>query len=131
MTSYRKKSVVIEATQWFKNGDHPQDDCVPVRRLGPNDPVTGDVRTQTGELVPDPVTDAPSFLCEGRVVRYFRHPGVSGEVICPACGIRMHEHGWMEKEDRNVCPGDWIVTGPDGRWPCKPAVFAEMYEAAL
>ena len=24
---YRKKPVVIEATQWFKNGDHPEDDC--------------------------------------------------------------------------------------------------------
>lgn len=22
---YRKKLVVIEATQWFKNGDHPKD----------------------------------------------------------------------------------------------------------
>ena len=22
---YRKKPVVIEATQWFKNGDHPND----------------------------------------------------------------------------------------------------------
>lgn len=22
---YRKKPVVIEATQWFKNGDHPED----------------------------------------------------------------------------------------------------------
>jgi len=23
MAKYRKKSIVIEATQWFKNGDHP------------------------------------------------------------------------------------------------------------
>ena len=23
MTQFRKKPVVIEATQWFKNGDHP------------------------------------------------------------------------------------------------------------
>ena len=23
MTQYRRKPVVIEATQWFKNGDHP------------------------------------------------------------------------------------------------------------
>jgi len=23
---YRKKPVVIEATRWFKNGDHPEDD---------------------------------------------------------------------------------------------------------
>ena len=25
MSAYRKKPVVIEATQWFKNGDHPED----------------------------------------------------------------------------------------------------------
>jgi hypothetical protein len=52
---FRKKPVVIEATQWFKNGDHPEDDCVLVRRLAPGDPPYGDIRTQTGELVPDPV----------------------------------------------------------------------------
>lgn len=26
MTRYRKKPVVVEATQWFKNGDHPEDE---------------------------------------------------------------------------------------------------------
>ena len=25
MSKFRKKPVVIEATQWFKNGDHPLD----------------------------------------------------------------------------------------------------------
>lgn len=25
MAQYRKKPIVIEATQWFKNGDHPED----------------------------------------------------------------------------------------------------------
>ena len=25
MARFRKKPVVIEATQWFKNGDHPED----------------------------------------------------------------------------------------------------------
>ncbi len=27
MAKYRKKPVIIEATQWFKNGDHPEDGC--------------------------------------------------------------------------------------------------------
>ena len=27
MGKYRKKPVVIEATQWFKNGDHPEVHC--------------------------------------------------------------------------------------------------------
>ena len=25
MAKYRKKPIIIEATQWFKNGDHPED----------------------------------------------------------------------------------------------------------
>lgn len=25
MSQFRKKPIVIEATQWFKNGDHPED----------------------------------------------------------------------------------------------------------
>ena len=32
---FRKKPVVIEATQWFKNGDHPE--VKPVYTHGPND----------------------------------------------------------------------------------------------
>ena len=131
MSAYRKKPVVIEATQWFKNGDHPMDDCVPVRRLGPNDPFTGDVRTQTGELVPDPVSNAPSFLCEGRVVRYFRRPDVSGDKNCLHCGQIMHLHGWMDtlEGEHTVCPGDWIVTGVKGEmYPCKPDIFAATYD---
>ena len=27
MAKFRKKSVLIEAVQWFKNGDHPDDGC--------------------------------------------------------------------------------------------------------
>jgi len=29
MTAYRKKPVVIEATQWFKHGDHPEVTHIP------------------------------------------------------------------------------------------------------
>jgi len=32
---FRKKPVVIEATQWFKHGDHPM--VMPVMTHGPND----------------------------------------------------------------------------------------------
>lgn len=128
---FRKKPVVIEATQWFKNGDHPQDDCVAVRRLAADDPRTGDIRTQTGELVPDPVTGAPSFLCEGRVVRYYRRPDDSGERACEHCGVKMDSHGWIDTLEggHNVCPGDWIITGVKGEWyPCKPDIFCATYE---
>ena len=130
---FRKKPVVIDATQWFKNGDHPEDYCVPVRRLNAGDPVTGDVRTQTGDLVPDPETGAESFLCEGNVVRYFRRPDIPGTQMCSKCGALMHNHGWIDtlEDGHNVCPGDWIITGVQGeRYPCKPGIFAATYEPA-
>lgn len=110
MTQFRKKPVVIEATQWFKNGDHPFDACVDIA-LGERE----------GER----------FLSEGKVVRYFRHPRVSGEKACEHCGVRMHEHGWIDTLEggHNVCPGDWIITGVKGeRYPCKPDIFAATYE---
>lgn len=135
MAKYRKKPVVIEATQWFKNGDHPDDNCVLVRRRMPEDAfVTGNIREQTGELVPDPVTGAPSFLCEGAVVRYFRRPDISGESPCISsipCLFTMHEHGWIDTPEggHNVCPGDWIITGVTGEmYPCKPRIFEATYE---
>ena len=95
---FRKKPVVIEATQWFKNGDHPEDG-----------------------------TDG-----EGKVVRYYRHPDMNGQVACEQCGIIHHHHGWIDtlEQGHRVCPGDWIITGVKGeRYPCKPDIFAATYEA--
>ena len=110
MTKYRKKPVVIEAHQWFKNGDHPEDDCKMVPREH----------------------DAP-FKSEGKVVRYYRRPDVNGEAPCKHCGVRMHDHGWIDtlEAGHNVCPGDWIITGVKGeRYPCKPDIFEATYEPA-
>lgn len=105
---YRKKPIVIEATQWFKNGDHPQD---------------GGERFQSGEFAGE--------LLEGRVVRYYRHPGVPGDRPCEQCGRDHNEHGWIDtlEQGHRVCPGDWIITGVKGeRYPCKPDIFAATYE---
>ena len=57
MAKYRKKPVVIEATQWFKNGDHPND------------------RT---EMIIG--SDGVPFQSEGKVVRYFRSINPPGTV---------------------------------------------------
>lgn len=106
---FRKKPVVIEATQWFKNGDHPLDDC----------------RT----VVPVP-GDGEPFLSEGKVVRYFRRPDVSDDKACHHCGQIMHVHGWIDTKEGGhiVCPGDWIITGVQGEhYPCKPDIFAATY----
>lgn len=99
---YRKKPVVIEATQWFQNGDHPGD-CPP-----------GYIQGR-----------------EGVVVRYFRNPDVAGERQCKHCGIRMHVHGWIDTKEGGhiVCPGDWVITGIAGeRYPCKPDIFTATYD---
>jgi hypothetical protein len=50
-----------------------------------------------------------------RVVDYFRHPDVPGELKCANCTNPMHIHGFLD-EGRGyvVCPGDWILTLGDG-----------------
>ena len=109
MAKYRKKPVVVEATQWFKNGDHPDDDCEIV------DTASG------GEI-----------QGEGGIVRHYRRPDIPGEVPCHLCGVVMLDHGWIEMLEggHTVCPGDWIITGVENeRYPCKPRIFEATYEA--
>jgi len=116
MGKYRKKPVVIDATQWFKNGDHPLDACE--------------------MLYPDPksTTQFEPFLSEGKIVRYFRHPDppFKGTEVCSKCGITHHDHGWIDTLEGGhiVCPKDWIITGVAGEhYPCKPDIFEKTYEA--
>lgn len=109
MPKFRKKPVVVEATRWFRNGDHPQDGF---------------------DTFVDPETGEP-YRCEGKVVRYFRHPDVPGKTPCKHCGTTMHQHGWIDTLEggHNVCPGDWIITGVNGEhYPCKPDIFEKTYE---
>lgn len=110
MPKFRKKPVVIiEASQWFKNGDHPQDNCYPI---------TSDEGT--------------SFMSEGQVVRYYRTPDDDGDRLCEHCKVRMHNHGWIDTLEGGhiVCPGDWIITGVANElYPCKQGVFSATYES--
>lgn len=117
---FRKKPVVIEAAQWFKNGDHPLDysDDKSGIENGVIRTFTGDERREKG--------------WEGSIVRYFRRPDVTGESLCRECGLIMHVHGWIDKKEGGhiVCPKDWIITGVQGEmYPCKPDIFAATYEA--
>jgi hypothetical protein len=108
---FRKKPVVIEATQWFKNGDHPEDKC-------------------EGVL---PSDGGQPFLSEGKVVRYYRNPIGDGNEFCQHCKNPMHVHGWIDTLEGGhiVCPCDWIITGVKGeRYPCKPDIFEATYEPA-
>lgn len=116
---YRKRPVVVEAHQWFKNGDHPEDYS----------------KDHDGLRDGEPTVYTAAFreerAWEGDIVRYFRRPDVLGIRACQHCQRTMHEHGWIDTKEGGhvVCPGDWIITGIQGeRYPCKPDIFAETYE---
>ena len=85
------------AVRWQKNGDHPDDNCLVLH-------------------AEDATLGVDSFLSEGKVVRYFRVPGLSG--TCSLCSNAWNDHGWIEPNVANhlvglqVCPGDWVVTFP-------------------
>lgn len=113
---YRKRAVTVEATQWFKNGDHPRDYAEPVDGGG-----LGVVATPEQQRAQD---------WEGQVVRRFRLPEM-GDAACAQCGHGLTHHGFIDTAQggHRVCPGDWIVTLSDGEtYPCKPDVFARHYE---
>jgi hypothetical protein len=106
MPKFRKKPVVIDATQWFKNGDHP------------NDYAKDEVKANEWE---------------GQIVRYYRTPAGDGSDVCKHCQQIMHVHGWIDTLEGGyiVCPGDWIITGIKGEnYPCKPDIFEATYEPA-
>lgn len=108
MAKYSKKPVVIEATQWFKNGDHPNDNCYYIDDKSPD-----------------------RYLSEGEVVRYYRTPDLDRKNPCKHCGQIMHVHGWIDTLEGGhiVCPGDWIITGVKGEnYPCKPDIFEATYD---
>lgn len=116
MGLFRKKPVVIEASQWFKNGDHPQDHLP----IGYENPSTKDLERYDDYK-----------QTEGKVVRYYRRPDVSGDSLCEQCGKPHHVHGWIDtlEQGHRVCPGDWIIQGIKGEYyPCKPDIFAATYE---
>lgn len=116
---YRKLPVVIEATQWHKNGDHPLDYSRDHQGLDGDE-----VRTFTA-------AERKLRGWEGDIVRYFRRPDVSGAERCKHCAKTMDEHGWIDTKEGGhiVCPGDWIITGVAGEnYPCKPDIFAKTYE---
>lgn len=106
---FKKIPVIVNATQWFKNGDHTEDES---------------------EMIPG---KGGPFMSEGKVVRYFRRPDINGDMVCRNCGIKMHNHGWIDTLEGGhiVCPGDWIITGIKGEYyPCKPDIFIKTYEEA-
>lgn len=79
---YKNKTTnkIVEATQWFKDGDHPLDHSIKL----PN-----------------------GNMSEGQVVGFYRKRD-DEERICFNCGHTMYEHGMLGEQV--VCPGYWVVT---------------------
>lgn len=94
--------------QWWRNGDHPAD--------------------AVGELADDPIGGGQYRRVEGVVVRFYRHPWTPGDGIHSnpddhPCGRTWHDHGWIDQgpDGITVCPGDYVVTNPDGTYAVERA----------
>ena len=112
---------MIEATQWFKNGDHPMDYSKTHEGY------------KKGVLRPFYPEEQKRNDWEGDVVHRYRTTEMDGETPCKHCGDIMHNHGWIDTLEGGhiVCPADWIITGVQGEhYPCKPDIFALTYEEA-
>lgn len=107
MAKYSTKPMVIDAARWFRNGDHPEDNC---------------------DIID--IGDGPLFG-EGHVVRRYCRLEHDGQDECRYCGKTMCFHGWIDTIGGGhiVCPGDWIIERVKGEfYPCKPDIFAITYE---
>lgn len=119
MLKFRTKPVVIEAIQWFKNGDHPKD----------HEPI-GEVPLSKAALE----KYVEDIQAEGKIVRYYRRPDVDGHTKCKKCGKIMHLHGWIDTREGGhiVCPGDFILIDVQGEYyPIKPDIFGAIYEPEI
>lgn len=99
MAKFRKKPIVIEAEQWFKNGDHSED--------GPVD--------HEGKVV--------------RYYRYWLPPSIHGDMECGIRfgdhgWIDTLEGGHIVCPGDWIITG---VKGE--RYPCKPNIFEATYES--
>lgn len=101
MPQYRKKPVIIEAKQWFKQGDCEY--VTPyVRNISRVHHLAASNCAKCGQQI---------------------HMEVGKSVI--------HTHGWVDTLEGGhiVCPKDWIITGVKGEhYPCKPDIFDMTYD---
>lgn len=104
MAKFLRSTTEVDAIQWFKNGDHPND--YTITHYG----------HENGELREFSPEERRAKGWEGDVVRYYREPDDPGDRVCGDCGLTMHHHGRIDHRGQScvVCPGDWIVTEGSG-----------------
>jgi hypothetical protein len=105
--NYREIGLLVEAHQWFKNGDHPKDKS----RI---------IKYYKGE----------ELLSEGKIIKRYRNPYNIGSNTCYACNMEMYDHGWIDCGGKGitVCPKDWIIENISGEFTtCKPQLFNSSY----
>ncbi|MDE2104400.1 MAG: hypothetical protein KGL39_44590 [Patescibacteria group bacterium] len=120
MARFCSKPVTVEATQWFKNGDHPLDYAASA------------ISFEGGGSTKFSSSYRKNHHWEGAIVRYYRNPMDNEKRSCEYCGHVMHDHGWIDTlgDGHIVCPGDWIITGVSGEhYPCKHDIFVATYQA--
>ena len=106
MCKFIRVPIVVEAHQWFKNGDIPSDDSTPISQENPE-------------------------LREGNIVRYYRTPALDGQNKCKKCNKKMHAHGWIDEPKGGyiVCPGDWVIKNTEGEYkPISNKLFHSLYQ---
>lgn len=109
---FRKRPVVIEASQWNKDGDHNK---VQPYRYPPVDPITGEI----------------SALSTSILMGGMKHSEVPEKFRREECDFLMNDHGYIDTLEggHTVCPGDWIIQGVQGEhYPCKPDIFNQTYD---
>jgi len=103
MTKYRNKNtgVIVAATQWFRNGDHPKD--------GPDPTKDGwIVKRYSHETIP------AHFKCKKCGYQLHQH------------GYLMNS-----RYERMVCPGDFIRETKDFFFKMDPKIFIQIYDEVL
>lgn len=109
---HKLSNSIIEAFQWFKNGDHPEDKVFPT--VGPR-----------GKL----------WYSEGKVVGFNRPIG-TGLEKCQICGFIANHHGWISTKNayfsyenlKLVHPGDWIAKDDLGYFAIPKKLIEESYD---
>ena len=103
MSKFRKKPVIVEATQWFPPGDPRHDPTMLSHRKGNS-------------------VNPPDYRQPGDLYQFSEIRGMGDDIF-------MIRTGEGSSSDVQVHPGDWIITGVKGeKYPCRADIFEQTYE---